>query len=308
MAIVKTIKGIASNEHLGYILRNFAKEGLLSGEFGKFLGRQFFGITQKPKDGLRFENHSHSHLSDGDDLDDIVKLLFKEKIPIWSLTDHGNSEAFDQLKEGRYKLNIENKYELDVNSDGRSLVIHSQGRQLVLLRSIEYWTDKGELGIHGYKGKLPNKKSTPDEAIDRALDMGGYAVINHPYFWEGLGFHGKRAIEQAIKRGAIAIEKNGTESLVQIYSAARSESDAKQFKIPLITSGDAHKLYLYGLSGITFDEKVYEIELKQNGMNHADAVKDLVSSGNFKTYLNYLNLKECLKFFPFGTVKEAENE
>lgn len=311
---INAIKGILTNKHLSYVLNNFAKEGLehpylVSKEFIKFSGRQLLGITEKPKAGLMFENHSHSHLSDGDDLDDIVNLLFEKGISIWSLTDHSNSEAFDHLRKGNYKLNHGgNKYELQVNNDGRSMIIHSDGRQLVLLRSIEYWTDKGEIGIHGYRGKLPHEKIPLDEAIDRALDMGGYVVINHPYFWEGIGAHGRKIIEEAVDKGAAAIEKNGTETLIQIHSPARAELDAKDFNVPLITSGDAHKLYMYGLSGITFDEKSYETALRQNGMNHADAVKDLVSSGKFKTYLNYLKLKECLKFFPFGAVKEAENE
>ncbi|MBI2129246.1 hypothetical protein HYU07_03315 [Candidatus Woesearchaeota archaeon] len=310
---IDAVKGILTNKHLSYVLKNFAKEGVdhpysLSREFVvKFLGRQMFGITQKPKAGLRFENHSHSRFSDGDDLNAIVQLLFEKEISIWSLTDHENSEAFDQLKEGRYKLNIKNKCELEVNNDGRSMVIHSQDRQLVLLRSIEYWTDKGEIGIHCYKGRLPYKNIPLDETIDRAFDMGGYVVINHPYFWEGIGANGRKNIEEAVDKGAAAIEKNGTETLVQIYSPVRAELDAGEFNVPLITSGDAHRLYMYGLSGITFDEKAYENALKQNGMNHADAVKNLVSSGNFETYLNYLKLKEFLGFFSFGAAKEAEN-
>ena len=179
------------------------------------------------------------------------------------------------------------------------MVIHSENQQLILLRSMEYWTDKGEIGIHGYAGKLQKKRIPLTEAIEKAIDMGGYVVINHPYFWEGIGFHGRKYIEKAIKKGAVAIEKNGTEIPPQIHSAIRAELDAKHFEVPLVASGDAHHLNQYGLSGLTFSKDDYETALAQNRKNHADVIKQLVSSGAFETYFNYLTPKEFLGFFSF---------
>lgn len=308
MGIVKKVGEIASNKYLAYVLGNFAKTtithpSLVVKESTRFLSRWLLEMTQLPQDGLHFEHHCHSHFSDGDKLSDIVDVLFDKGISLWSLTDHGNSNAFDSLRNGSYDLNRESAsertYDLEFADDGRSIVIHSQDQQLVLLRSIEYWTDKGEIGIHGYAGQLPSKRIPLGDAIQRAIDMGGYVVLNHPYFWEGVGFNGRDHIEHAISKGAVAIEKNATEIPPQIHSAVRAELDARHFGVPLVTSGDAHHLYMYGLSGLTFEEAMYRDTLGEQGNNHADAIKQLVTAGEFKTYFNYLTPQEFLGFFKF---------
>lgn len=314
MGIIKKVKTIASNKYLGYVIGSFAKTSLrhpdlMTKESTKFLSRWLLGRTEQPKEGLRFEQHCHSHFSDGDDLSDVVDLLFEKGISVWSLTDHSNSDAFDSLRDGSYNLKKQSKarrnYDLEFSDDGRSIVIHYGDQQVVLLKSIELWTDKGEIGIHGYAGQLPKERIPLGDAIERAKDMGGYVVVNHPYFWEGIGFHGRDCVEFAIRRGAVAIEKNGTEIPPQIHSAIKAELDAKHFEVPLVISGDAHHLYMYGLSGLTLQDKDYQTALVQNGQNYADAVKQLVTAGDFGTYFNYLTPKEFLGFFSFSDKKEV---
>ena len=312
MELIKKIKTILSNKYLSYVLGSYAKTSLsnplfMAEESTRFLSRWLFRITELPQKGLRFEHHCHSHFSDGDELSDIVDLLLEKRISVWSLTDHGNSNAFNCLRNGSYNLNRQSKarknYELEFSDDGRSMVIHSGDQQVVLLKSIELWTDKGEIGIHGYSGEFPQRRIPLGDAIERAKDWGGYVVINHPYFWEGIGFNGRSCIEFAVKKGAVAIEKNGTEIPPQIHSAIKAGLDARYFGIPLVTSGDAHHLYMYGLSGLTFSEQNYHAALSQNRQNHADVIKQLVSVGSFETYFNYLTPKEFLDFFSFSDKK-----
>jgi len=307
------ITDILGNEYLGYVSGNFARESirhpyLMGKELYRFLSHWLLGTTERPKEGLRFENHSHSHYSDGDELGYIVDYLFDEGIYIWSLTDHDTSDGFDDLASGRYDLNenteSERKYDIDVNLDGRSMVIRSGSQELVLLRSIEKMTDKGEIGIHGYSGDLPYKEMSVDETIKRAIMPGAFVVINHPDFWSGIGYHGEDVIREAIKvareyNGVIAIEKNGTEIPPQSYSPMRADLLARKLNIPLVCSGDAHGLYMYGKSGIVFDEEEYREVLKENDGNHADAVKELIRRREFDTYFNYLTPEEFLNFFQF---------
>ncbi len=314
MSITEKIQKIAGNKNLSYVLKSFAKTTALhplitTRETSKFLARWAYGRREQPQQGLRFEHHCHSNFSDGAELSDIVELLLDKQIPLWSLTDHGNSNAFDSLKNGSYKLQEKSKtgrkYELELHPDGRAMTIHSGEQQIILLRSIELWTDKGEICIHGYRGEFAGKRPLLCEAIQKGKDMGGFIVINHPYFWEGIGYYGRKYIEQAIQKGAIAIERNGTEIPPQIHSSVKAEIDSKEFGIPLVTSGDAHQLYMYGLSGLTFEQEDYEHALKKHQGNHPDTIKFLITSTSFETYLNYLTPKEFLKFFSFGNVKSV---
>lgn len=312
MSLIQTAKEVMGNEYLAKVISNFTGEYfrhpyLMSRENYRFLSRWLLGRVEKPGKGLVFENHCHSHFSEREtiktELADVVNLLFDKGIGICSLTDHDNSEAFDSLNDGRYNLDEKStsgqKYELELNPDGRSMVIHKGSKKVILLRSIEYLTDKGELGIHGYSGKLPRENIPVSEAIERALDMGAWIVINHPYFWTGIGFNDRGQVESVAKKPNIAIEKNGTEIPPQIYCPVRAESEAESLSLPLIAGGDSHLDFMYGLSGLIFNENEYGQALDCCGKNHADAIKAMVFGRKFGTYFNYLTPGEFLRFFKF---------
>ncbi len=183
---------------------------------------EMFGFKRElmklPKQGILFELHSHTSNFSPDakgDLDSVINLLFRKGIDIWALTDHNNSFGFDQIASGEYDLNknrFGKKYELELNSDGRSLIITRKldEKQLVLLRSIEYWTDMGEIGIYGYNTNLPNEGIHPygirgkdislREAVDLGIEGGGFIVLNHPYDNDGIGWtKGDAGIGQAVE-------------------------------------------------------------------------------------------------------------
>lgn len=295
-----TLRGILRHPSLGTALTEYVKTwfddtGAMCKEHSKFLSRWLLGKEEKPQEGLRFEHHSHSHFSDGAELADIVDLLFEKGIGLWSLTDHDNSNAFDALVSGKYRLGGE--YELDFGNDPRHIVIHCGDQHLVMLRSTELMTQQGEIGVHGYEGTFPGEPLELTEAIHRATDMGGYVVINHPYFVNlSLGFHGPELIGQAALAGAIAIEKNGLEIPPLIYSPVRAERDAERYGLALVTSGDAHSLETYGKSGIVFNEDAYLAMLIAANGRHADAIRELISAEAFECCLNYLTPLEFIQF------------
>jgi hypothetical protein len=220
-----------------------------------------------------------------------VEYLFHKKISLLSLTDHDNSVAFDAIANGSYRLRP--CYDIEVSADKRYLVVHGNNHALVMLRSVEKHTKDGEIGIHGYFGRLPEKREPVKDTIHRVRDLGAYVVINHPFFWEGIGYKGK--IEEAINAGAVAFEKNAMEILFQIFDPVRSERLAREYNVSLVAAGDAHMLELYCRAGLTFDDAVYEQELIKNSRNHADAIKKLVTAGKFSTYFNYAPFRKLVK-------------
>lgn len=283
----------ALSDPLSYrIMAHFARTALrhpivMSQENLRLFSQFVLGKKEKPGEGIRFEQHSHSHYSDGPELSDIIDFLFNEGISIWSLTDHGNSNAFDDLKNGKYRLS--RRYELETCPDGRYLSINADGRQIVLLKSMEKLTDVGEIGLHGYSGAIPNGKISLIEAIRTCIGQGGYVIINHPFILSGIGVHGVRFIEDAVKAGAIAIEKNGLNIGPFIYDPVMVEVIAKKLEIPIVPSEDSHRLETYGISGVVFDKESYRRELKAHGGNHADTIQSRFRNRNFSTYFNYAN-------------------
>ncbi len=263
--------------------------------------RDAIGLQRKPPSGLRFETHSHSHFSDGPELAAAVDRLFDKHIHAWSLTDHENSSGFDALAKGAYDLNrnpaSKRKYTIDVAPDKRSLLIRSADHTLIMLRSIEKMTDRGEIGIHAYAGALPQSIMPLKETIKRATDAGGFVVINHPYFWTGLGHHGDTCIEHALNAGAIAIEKNAAEIPPQIYSPVRAQRLAKQLTVPLLAGGDAHTLDMYARSYATFAHNEYSCALAENSRNPADAIKTLIKEDTFSNHLRYITPLQLMRFF-----------
>ncbi|GEM_PF-4548757 len=298
--ILPKINKIINHPNFKPAISGFIKESakhpyLMSKEISHWL----FGM-QEPKAGVRFEQHCHSHFSDGANLADIIELLFDKCITVWSLTDHHNSNAFNKIANGTYNLNSNSKtnrkFDVEIQHDKRALTIYSGNKSLVLLRSVEYYTNKGEINIHGYSGKILKPKQPLEDAIKFGIDNGGWVAINHVGFYQGIGFNGRKEVEKAVKAGAIAIEKNGTEILIQIFSAVQAEAYAKEFGLALLASGDAHKLHMYGLSGLTFEDKNYRTVLKQCNGSHADTIKTLVEEHKFETYLNYISFSQFKDF------------
>ncbi len=303
---------LLSDPHIWYVARNYLQEWLLHpfmmmGEHGRFFRRWPLGFRAPvPKGGACFEQHSHSHFSDGAELAFIVDKLFDLGIQYWSLTDHGNSKGFDSLRDGSYRLQehsaARRKYEIEPGEDRRYLVIHADGKKLTMLRSVEYRTSQGEIGLHGIEEDMPKEKVSVREAIATAFSLGGYAVIHHAFFWEGIGYHGMKAIEEAADATVRAIELNATEIPPQVYSVVRSRWAAKKFGLRMVPAGDAHTLDMYGLSGLMFDP-LAERRLQLIYPHPAARIEKMIIDGSFTPYFNYLTLGEFKEFWSSGAKK-----
>jgi len=320
------IKKILKNPHLResiyyspYYISNFILEGI---KHPILTARESYdswipGKDRQPSHGIRYENHCHSEYSYDCKipLGDIIHYLMDKNVRIWSLTDHNNSHAFDAISNGEFDFDEANadhdNVDVEVNPDGRSLIIRSKDKQLVLLRSIEIYTKDGEIGIHGYQGnwfdqvgKDHNNRPTLEDAIMSGIDGGGTIHINHPRFWDGVGYKDRKNIDKAINiavnymgtEKCLAIEKNSAEGLLQVHSTVVAQVYAKEYKLPLVAASDAHKMNMYGRNGLIFNEKKFGDILSQKNGNYADAVKQMVGNNQFDIQFNYMPLLYMLKF------------
>jgi predicted metal-dependent phosphoesterase TrpH len=267
------------------------------------------GIIEEPEPGLIWDSHCHTTFSDGSlTLPQLVDLLFDLKVSFVSLTDHNNTDGFDNLARGNINLNRNStrSYDLEVHRDRRSITIYDESHHLTLIRAIEYLTTEGEIGIHGLEGDLPkvNEDETNlipvEEAIKRASDMGGWSVIHHVGFYKGLGWNGRQAVDEAIKAGAIALEINGKEIFIQVYSPIWTRQIARETGLPLISSNDSHMAHDFGRNGVVFDQDRTAQVLEQNDKCPVDTLRDLVERKEFSTFTNYSRPLMFLRDFPFG--------
>ncbi len=293
------IKRILAKKYTKEAVKSFTKDYLkhplqMSQEVFKFISNSL-GFKQKPKEGLICVLHGHTNFSDGPELRDIVNILFKKKVSIWSPTDHDNSDAFDGLMSGEYDLGQE--YRVVPHQDGRSLSITSKDHEMVVLRSIEKLTTEGEVGIHGYSGTIPKEEITLDNVLEEGKE--GFTVINHPFYIEGVAYHSQEALDKVVRSGAIAVEKNATEIPPIIYGPMRARILAEELNLPLVPGEDAHTLDAYGNSGMVFRPSAYNFMLKQKG-NHSDTVREMIRSGEFDTFFNYITFKQLFDYCIFN--------
>jgi len=272
-------------------------------EWASFYRRCLVGEKKRSDDGIFFEVNCFSEFSQkprGPRLSEIINNLIKMDVGICSIADNGNSEAFDTLCDEESRRNTldwrHSRYVFDIDSDGRSMVVSHQDQELVLLRSIRYMTEKGEISVHGYRGKFPNEKMSLRDAVRQGIDLGGFVILNRPFHWKGVGDNGYWALNKAIDAGACALEKSATEIGPMIYSGVMVEHVAKRFGIPIVASGSASQGYLFDRSGPVFNEREYKRALGDHAGNHASAIRDLVVEGKFTNHFNYAKPLDLVRF------------
>lgn len=297
-----TVKDIARNPYLKSVMGRYIKTVLthpvrMGKEHAKCFKQWLLG-PDIPVMATRMELHSHTDFSGRGfaNAGQVISLLLKS-VHIWSPTDYDTTGLFDSL--GKGNLLSDETYCADVHSDGRSLRISNKGNDMIILRSMEARTGKGHIGIHGFSGKPPPTFNY-EEMLRFSFDSGAFVVLNHPYFWAGVGWNGNDVIDTALeiaerKGGVIALEKNATEIPPQIYCTVLSEIMAKKLNIPLVASGDAHTLGMYGKTGIAFPLWMPIISMT----NPADEIQKRIKNHDFFNYFNYSTPKEFLGFFKF---------
>ncbi|MDD5340582.1 MAG: hypothetical protein PHV13_05035 [Candidatus ainarchaeum sp.] len=299
-----TVNGIARNPYLKSVMYRYVKTALwhpirMGREHSRCFRQWLLGPDDIPAIAKRMEIHSHTHFSGLGcaNAEDIIPLLM-ESIHIWSPTDYNTTALFKCLASG--KLDLARKYGVEVQADRRSLRISDGDSNMIILRSMEARTNKGHLGLHGFSGKPPRSFDYED-TLKFAFDNGAFVVLNHPYFWNGVGWNGNDSIDTAVriasnKNGLLALEKNAAEIPPQIYSPVLAEIMAKKLGIPLVASGDAHTLGMYGRAGIAFP---LQMSCIASMANPVEEISGMIRNSEFTNYFNYSTPKEFLGFFRF---------
>ncbi|MFP4112424.1 MAG: PHP domain-containing protein [Candidatus Woesearchaeota archaeon] len=306
MKLIELLK----NEKVPYVMKNYLAESIkhplmIAKENLRFL-RNCSGKIYIPEGGLKWETHSHTRFSHDDpsatiSLCDALNILFDNGYSFWSLTDHDSTKGFDSIWYGKYCLDNNNKserqFEIIKDPEKRYMTIYSSQDEnpLIMMRSVELMTDRGEINIHGYSGKIPEQGYDLFDAIKMAKDNGAKVGINHAHFWSGIGYSDPDNIEKTIELGADWIEENGTEIPPMSFDIIRSRKIAEKFRIPIIASGDAHKDFMYAISGVSLQRNSYEEELLRTE-DQLEALFNTISSGNYNNFLNYNTPAKTLEF------------
>ena len=107
---------------------------------------------------LKMDSHIHSEYSpdSSSKIDDILKVAKKENIDVIAISDHNTVEGTSEvLKKTR-------------NTD------------ILAIPSIEISSTQGHILGFGCEENIP-RDLTPEDTIDRIHDLGGLAIVPHPY-------------------------------------------------------------------------------------------------------------------------------
>jgi predicted metal-dependent phosphoesterase TrpH len=168
---------------------------------------------------MRFDLHVHSRYSDGcDDVNAILRAASNQGLDGISITDH------DTLQ-GSFKA--------------RKLIKETQ-MDMILIPGVEVSTSEGHLLVLGVE-EMPVLGRSPEETVDEAHDLGGVAIVPHPYhpFRHSLG---------RIPR-CDAVEVYNSRHLFGIANA-RAYLEARRLNLPMVAGSDSHFAATVGL-GVT---------------------------------------------------------
>jgi hypothetical protein len=292
-----TVNSVLTKPQLKSVLSRYAKTTLrhpirMGREHVRYFGRWLFGQDDASLISRRMEIHSHTHFSGLGcaKAEEVIPFLM-ETAHIWSPTDYDTTALFKCLAKGR--LCLGGKYDVEVQADWRSLRISDGKNYMIILRSMEARTNRGHIGIHGFSGTPPRNLDYED-TLKFAFDNGGFVVLNHPYSWNGVGWAGNRSIDAAVRiardrYGLLALEKNATEIMPQIYGPVLAEIMAGKLGLPLLASGDAHTLGMYGKTGVAFPLGTSCIATMADPV---EEIKDMIRNREFTNYFNYSTQKE----------------
>ncbi|MDL2270448.1 PHP domain-containing protein [Methanobrevibacter sp. OttesenSCG-928-I08] len=169
---------------------------------------------------MKLDSHIHSSYS-SDSSSKIEDILNKSRnigLDIIGISDH------DTIEGSKIAIKESQKYE-----------------DILVIPSIEISSASGHILGFGVEEKVPMNLS-PDETIDRIHELGGLAIIPHPYSFYRYGLFHKVEGEK-LKVDAIEI-LNAKYFLG--YGNYKSEKHAKKQSIPEIGASDAHKIEYIG--------------------------------------------------------------
>ena len=162
---------------------------------------------------LKMDSHIHSEYSSDSHskIDDILKVAKKEKIDVIAISDHNTVDGTDEvLKKTR-------------NTD------------ILAIPSIEISSSKGHIIGFGCEETIPRDLS-PQDTIDRIHDLGGLAIIPHPFCFYRHGLlHNTDYKDLKID----AIETKNARFVVG-YCNNKAKNLSKNENFPALGASDAH--------------------------------------------------------------------
>lgn len=162
---------------------------------------------------LKMDSHIHSEYSSDSHakIDDILNIAKKENIDIIAISDHNTV-------------------------DGTSEVVKkTKNTDILAIPSIEISSTQGHIIGFGCEEMIP-RDLTPQDTIDRIHDLGGLAIIPHPYCFYRHGLLCKSDYKD-LKIDAIEI-KNAR--FIVGYCNNKAKKLSKKENIPALGASDAH--------------------------------------------------------------------
>ena len=159
------------------------------------------------------DSHIHSEYSPDSKakIDDILKVAKKENIDVIAISDHNTV-------------------------DGTSEVLRkTRNTDILAIPSIEISSTDGHILGFGCEENIP-RDLTPEDTIDRIHDLGGLAIIPHPYCFYRHGLLHKTDYKNL---KIDAIEKKNARFIVG-YCNNKSKKLSKSENIPGLGASDAH--------------------------------------------------------------------
>ena len=162
---------------------------------------------------LKMDSHIHSEYSPDSltKIDDILKVAAKENIDVIAISDHNTVDGTPEV------------------------LRKTKNTDILAIPSIEISSTEGHILGFGCEENIP-KGLTPEDTIDRIHDLGGLAIIPHPYCFYRHGLLHKTDYKK-LKIDAIET-KNAR--FIAGYCNNKAKKLSKKENIPSLGASDAH--------------------------------------------------------------------
>lgn len=159
------------------------------------------------------DSHIHSEYSPDSNskIDDILRCAKRENIDVIAISDHNTVDGTDEV------------------------LRKTRNTDILAIPSIEISSTDGHILGFGCEENIP-KGLTPEDTIDRIHDLGGLAIIPHPYCFYRHGLLHKRDYKD-LKIDAIET-KNAR--FIAGYCNNKAKKLSKKENLPSLGASDAH--------------------------------------------------------------------
>lgn len=214
------------------------------------------------------DSHIHSEYSPDSNskIDDILKYAKKENIDVIAISDHNTVDGT------------------------REVLRKTRNTDILAIPSIEISSTDGHILGFGCEENIP-RDLTPEDTIDRIHDLGGLAIIPHPYCFYRHGLLHKTDYKN-LKIDAIEV-KNAR--FIVGYCNNKAKKLSKSKRIPGLGASDAHYYKFVGDCYSLVDcekeiESIFKAIKKGNIEAHGKGTSNILLS-------KYLFEKNVLKKF-----------